>query len=356
MLRSNPLYVVLLAAGAASAAQYALVDKFDHTNFFSSFDFFDGDDPTHGFVQYASARNANAHGLAGYGPNNMVYLGVDYKTANPAAGRASVRVSSRKTYTQGLFLADIEHMPVGCGVWPAFWSFGPGWPSGGEIDILEGVNTATTNAVTLHTSSGCTMSGAGSVATTQFAATGPDCGQGGGFNGCSQHAASQATYGDGFNAAKGGVYAMEWTSSAISVWFLPRGSAAASALAGTTTTTGGSNGTYATASGGGGRRGGSPDTATFGPPLARFSGPGCNIDQHFQNHQLVFNTALCGDWAGKVWSQDATCSKLASTCDQYVAANPEAFADAYWLINSVKVYQQAGAATKRSAKARRFVA
>jgi len=84
--------------------------------------------------------------------------------------------------------------------------------------------------------------------------------------------------------------------------------------------------------------------------MIEFSGSGCDIDTHFQNHQLVFNTAFCGDWAGKVWSQDAVCSKLAPTCEEYVANNPAVFKDAYWLINSVKVFSQ-GASNQTSSYA-----
>lgn len=38
---------------------------------------------------------------------------------------------SPKTYTHGLFIADIQAMPYGCAVWPAFWSVGPNWPNDG---------------------------------------------------------------------------------------------------------------------------------------------------------------------------------------------------------------------------------
>lgn len=34
---------------------------------------------------------------------------------------------------------------------------GPNWPASGEIDIIEGVHTSTTNSMTLHSSSGCTI-------------------------------------------------------------------------------------------------------------------------------------------------------------------------------------------------------
>jgi hypothetical protein len=51
---------------------------------------------------------------------------------------------STKTFYHGLVIADFDRMPFGCSVWPSFWSVGPGWPRGGEIDIVEGVNNKPT--------------------------------------------------------------------------------------------------------------------------------------------------------------------------------------------------------------------
>lgn len=56
-----------------------------------------------------------------------------------------------------------------------------------------------------------------------------------------------------------------------------------------------------------------------------------------------------------MWAQDPTCSKLAPTCNEYVASNPGAFAEAYWLINSVKVYSKESVAGKRARSVRRFI-
>lgn len=300
-------------AGIASA-QYTLTDNFDHTNFFSSFNFFDGPDPTNGFVRYTNAQTANAEQLAGYA-NGAVYMGVDHTTMNPSGGRASARVSSNKAYNKGLFIADIAHMPGStCGVWPAFWTFGPNWPTSGEIDIIEGVNSQSNNAITLHTSATCTMSTAGSVGGTLADS---NCNAGNGNNGCSQSTTTANNYGDGFNAIGGGVYAMEWTSSAISVYFFPR-----NAIPGDITA-------------------GKPTPSSWGAPQARFSGGGCNIDDHFKNQNIVFDTTFCGDWAGNVWNT-GSCASKAATCQDYVANNPSAFTSAYWLINSVKVYDQTG--------------
>jgi len=52
--------------------------------------------------------------------SDVVYLGVDsvniYGTDGP--GRPSVRLESKMTFTEGLFVIDLAHMPIGCGVWP----------------------------------------------------------------------------------------------------------------------------------------------------------------------------------------------------------------------------------------------
>ncbi|TVY81401.1 Endo-1,3(4)-beta-glucanase [Lachnellula suecica] len=307
---------LVCAAGIANSA-YTITDTFDHTNFFTDFSFFTAADPTDGFVKFASATAANSSGLAGYS-NNAVYLGVDHTTVNPSGGRGSVRVTSNKAYTKGLFIADIAHMPDStCGVWPAFWTFGPNWPSSGEIDIIEGVNDETTDTVTLHTSSGCTMQSTGAVSSSVLGTT--DCGASGGNTGCGFNTANTANFGSGFNAGGGGVYAMEWTSTAIKVFFFPRSAIPADITSG------------------------KPNTANWTNPIAAFGGGGCNIDQHFQNHNIVFDTTFCGSWAGQVWDENAKCKALASTCDAYVGSNPAAFASSYWLVNSVKVYSASAA-------------
>jgi hypothetical protein len=307
---------LLCAAGTAKAAAYTITDTFDSTNFFNEYTFFTGADPTNGFVDYTSDAAANSSSLAGYS-NSQVYLGVDSTTVNPPGGRASVRLSSQKSYTHGLFIADIAHMPVGCGTWPAWWTFGPNWPASGEIDIIEGVNNQAADQITLHTSAGCTMSSAGSLASSTL--TSGNCE---GNDGCSITTANSQGFGTGFNSIGGGVYAMQWESSGIEVWFFPRNAIPADITSG------------------------SPNPSGWGTATAAFGGSGCNIDQYFMNHNIVFDTTFCGDWAGQssVWASCAQ-STGAATCQDYVAANPSAFSNAFWLINSVKVYSQA--ATKR---------
>lgn len=110
---------------------------------------------------------------------------------------------------------------------------------------------------------------------------------------------------------------MEWTDSQIAVWFFARGSIPSDITSG------------------------NPEPSGWGTPTTLFGGSGCDIDSHFGNHNIVFDTTFCGDWAGNVWSSNSQCSAQASTCSDYVANNPSVFDDAYWLINSVKVYSAA---------------
>lgn len=99
-------------------------------------------------------------------------------TPQISGNRKSIRIHSKKSYNFMLLVMDTLHMPTGCATWPcvlcidpflggssvlirfyvldsAFWTNGPDWPVGGEIDILEGVNDYTNNQATIHTASGC---------------------------------------------------------------------------------------------------------------------------------------------------------------------------------------------------------
>ncbi|KAM0346795.1 hypothetical protein ACHAPU_005135 [Fusarium lateritium] len=307
-----------VAAQTSSKAGYSLKTTYDTSNFFEAFEFFNEKDPTSGFVEYIDSDSANSEGLAGF-VDGAVYMGVDYKTKNPSNGRKSVRVTSHDSFTHGLFIADIAHMPGSIpGVWPAYWMFGPSWPTSGEIDILEGVNTQTENKITLHTGPGCTINSDGSDQTSSL--VNKDCNAGGANEGCGQCTADNQNYGDGFNDIGGGVYATEWTSDFIAVWFFKRGRIPEDIQSG------------------------NPDPSSWGPPTAKFNGgQGCTIDDHFKEHNIVFDTTFCGDWAGApdVWGKNPETSALGE-CEDYVASNPAAFKNAYWLVNSIKVYTQGG--------------
>lgn len=69
--------------------------------------------------------------------------------------RPSVRIHSKRLLSlPSLTILDLDHIPTGCSIWPAYWYCGPNWPNGGEVDIVEGVNGAERNQMTLHTGEG----------------------------------------------------------------------------------------------------------------------------------------------------------------------------------------------------------
>ena len=121
---------------AAALSSYGLQDVMEGHTFFDAFDFFTDADPTHGHVAYSDratcarlvvpskppgprARLTRAQGIIN-STSTSAYMGVDLRQPQQAP-RASVRLSSKKVYNGGLFVADIRHMPAGCGTWPAFW-------------------------------------------------------------------------------------------------------------------------------------------------------------------------------------------------------------------------------------------
>ena len=352
----------LTTTAVQSTTVYKLTEDLSYTNFFSAFDFFSGPDPTEGFVQYQNQTSAIEHGLVGYlTDTNSIFMGVDYTTKDPN-GRASIRLESKKSWNQGLLVADIRHMPAStCGSWPAYWLLGSDtymnskttWPDAGEIDILEGVNDSKVNAVTLHTSAACSINNithpaVGSISSstrfTGFLKTdncdvaAPTQGKNVGCSiaapstmpfdnaatGSSASNAAFPSYGTDFNTAGGGIYAMEWTSSSISVWFIPRTSLTSALFPSPTSTF--LNTTL--------------DTRAFGTPIAHFSGQ-CDFEKKFKNVRIVFNTTFCGTWAGSEWDNGGCRAKTGmQTCEEYVRENPEMFVDAYWEVASLKWFQK----------------
>ncbi|PQE04731.1 hypothetical protein CJF30_00004530 [Rutstroemia sp. NJR-2017a BBW] len=342
---SATLALSLLSEVSATNA-YSLVDNYEGVNFFEMFDFYTGKDPTSGFVSYTSkevAENPNSDlGMALVKTNeyNQSYMGVDYVNV-VTTGRPSVRIQSKKTYTQALIIADLAHMPASiCGTWPAFWTVNTtNYPQYGEIDILENINEKTVSLQTLHTGDGCYISG--NQYSTQLTdnitsyncndkATSSIFGAQDETSACSGTNTDPNSYGTTFNAAGGGVYAMQWTSEVIRMWNFAAGSIPADITAGT------------------------PDPSSWKTPSFTTEGGVCNIDELFANHQIIFDTTFCGGYAGQTgfW-QETTCYDATKypTCNSYVAANPEAYKEAYWLINSVKVYQNATVPVSTTASA-----
>jgi hypothetical protein len=127
---------------------------------------------------------------------------------------------------------------------------------------MEGVNEGASAEFTIHTGPGCSVeqglfSGSMTTSNCDVNAVGqlPN-------EGCNIVGEDPASFGNPFNSNGGGVYAMEWTSDAISMWFFPRGKIP--------TDVDGNN----------------PDPTSWGKPIAQFQGA-CDIDQVIQDQHIV---------------------------------------------------------------------
>lgn len=261
-------------------------------------------------VNFVDASTAWSNGLVSTTSAGNTILKVDDSTwLASGANRNSVRITSKETFSLGsLVLLDAVSMPHGPSVWPAFWSVGDDWPQGGEIDIVEQVQDATQNQYTLHTNPGCTLSqpmlASGEVLVDNCDAT-IDNNQG-----CGVLDKSTKSYGSGFNAAGGGVFAMHWAASGISIWFFTRDAIPADITSE------------------------APAFTEWGEPSASWASSTCDMTTMFGPQTLVFDITLCGDWAGTTYNQFYS---TGNSCSSAVE-DPTNFVNAAFEIASVKVY------------------
>jgi len=307
------------------ASPWNLVHNYEGNDFFNGWDFWTFADPTHGAVQYVSEAAGRANGLVEINTQGNAVMRVD-TTPQVQGNRQSVRIHTQASFNHGLLVMDAVHMPTGCATWPAFWSNGPNWPAGGEIDIVEGVNDHVRNQATIHTDPGCTLSstnsGVLSITGTVIGETNCAAVQTGN-QGCGVRARETTSYGVGFNQIGGGVYAMLWDGNGIAIYFFPRNKIPSDLEAG------------------------SPQAENWGNPMARWPAPSCDPSKYFYEHIAIFDTTLCGDWAGAVWAlsgvpgQEQSCATRTgfNTCEEFVRARGDSFKEAYWEVRYVKIYE-----------------
>jgi len=291
---------------------WVIQDTYEGQTFFDRWSFFSEGDPTHGAVNFTDKATAISTGLAYVTDDNVVIMkGDDTTTLTAGEVRSSVRISSVTTYTTGLFILDLNKAPWGCGVWPAFWTCGPNWPYGGEIDVLEGVHDNEHNQVTWHTGPGCYLTPNDNF--TGSLVGNLDCdGTVAGNPGCGITEWSRASYGPYFDSQGGGVYAMKWDDEGIAVWNFYRAAIPLDITDGQ-----------------------SPDPSTWGEPAAQLAPSGCDPLKFFANHSIIFDITFCGDWAGNSY----TTSGCPGTCPERLL-DPDNFVNASWSINSLKVYEK----------------
>ncbi|KAJ2933607.1 hypothetical protein H1R20_g3506, partial [Candolleomyces eurysporus] len=117
---------------------------------------------------------------------------------------------------------------------------------------------------------------------------------------------------------------VKWDATGIAVYFFPRDSIPADITANT------------------------PLPETWGAAQARWPAASCDPFRFFSDHHAIFDTTLCGDWAGGVWNaagipgQEQSCAQRTgfATCDAFIRARGSAFQEAYWEVRYVQIYEE----------------
>ncbi|TXT04328.1 hypothetical protein VHUM_04215 [Vanrija humicola] len=249
-----------------------------------------------------------------------------YIVGEDERGRKSIRIQSIDQYSKGsMFVLDLAHMPQGCGTWPAYWSNGQGdWPNGGEIDFIEGTNSISDdrNRYTIHTGFSsdytCAMTWSNK---DQFTGS-PYLTNCQGSAGCNVIAKDGTSFGVGLNRAGGGWHVFRWDDLGMSFWWFPRNAGNTPSVL-----TGGSD---------------TINDDDLGMPDAIFpDDQNCDMSTRFTPQNIIFDTTLCGSWSPN-W--DRNCGNDSGNrtwgCPNLVRNYPSQFKQAYWLINSLKIYTQ----------------
>ena len=311
------LPTALLLVSSVAAQQWTLSEDYSGATFFDNFNFYDNSDPGNGIAKYVDRGRAEYEGMISI-TNNVVKISADVKgPMRPDQNRKSVRLHSKNTHDTGLFIADIIHMPFGCGVWPALWSIGP---NKGEIDIIETVNLLQRNLMNIHGKEGCqSLPVEFRNQTAKVTSTSCYDTDEAGPKGCSSELTSTMSAGQGFNENKGGVYAWKVTNSSITAWFFPRGEIPADISTNTPT----------------------PDS--WPAPVMYFPLNCCPFN-HFGRRTLILSLTFCGRWAGSNYERftvpnglNVTCP--IGTCEANVRSNPDMIKEAFWELNFIRIYQ-----------------
>ena len=151
----------------ARTGPYQLTQRQVGAQFLDFYSFYEGEDSlgSAGFNTYTAKQRALELGLIHATTtkeqdekgesSSSIYLSSLPTAKGP---RESVRLEGNQRFNAGLFILDLDHMPAGCGQWPAFWLTDEDhWPDHGEIDIVEGVNYQSEAKTALHTADQCRM-------------------------------------------------------------------------------------------------------------------------------------------------------------------------------------------------------
>lgn len=180
----------------------------------------------------------------------------------------------------------------------------------------------THNSLSLHTLNGCKhpdASVSSSIETGNLIST--DCFNQTNFNqGCIVQVPGSG-YGQSFAESGGGVYALNWNSSGIFIWFFSRGSIPSDLPSD------------------------SPNPDGWGLPTAAYPVSSCDFNTFIKPQTLIIQTTICGNFAGESSVYAQTCS---GNCLDLVQI-PTNYDNAYFEISYLKVFQQSNGTSSSSA-------
>lgn len=304
----------------------------------------------HGAGEYTSEGVAFREGLATAHPTHAILrTGRLTEASSGFSRRLSLNVHTKYAWSPAdtfLVALRFSHVPVGCGVWPAFWTVNSDvvWPNGGELDIIEQANLQS-SPVTLHTSATdtCMLDKSAIDRCTPQSSSGAragfphiDCSTDYFHNkqGCNPKPMEWST-GEWHNKNPG-IMAAEWTLEFVKVFFIPEAEIPADFD--------------------------NPRPALWDKYIIAYMPFGnCPKARELMKPQeIVLNIALCGDLAGQAWDwPGSTCpfttgeaprlagcetgqwSSAKDCCTRYIgsdAAEAPLRHDAFFNISWIKVF------------------
>jgi len=298
-----------------AGVQYAEVWKAQGSGFWDQF-FHMTNDENFMPIQYLTKEEAQAKKVTEAFEDHAILR------AGPRAGhlkRTSAKVVTNQKWTYFLMAAKFNHVPWGCGTWPAFWTRSPdaAWPNGGELDILEYTNEiASRSSLHVGVANKCTLDqsefrkpGCPQFVEAEFNFTGD--------SNCVTHypeaigcAPNRLPLMNGEQmAAQPIIMAAEWTKDFLKVFRIPASQIPPDLETGTPT----------------------PDqwdqfiVAYYPFAASERNNPGScpNSAELMKAQQLVLQIGFCGDWGAKVWL-NSTCAnnKGPALPSQCVAVDP----------------------------------
>lgn len=271
-----------------------------------------------GATKYVDRDTARSRGLISSTNSGGLRLQVD--TADGAVNdrqRNSIRIEGRQHFQRYMMVADVNHIPTGLGTWPAIWMLAGGsdmesagkpvWPAGGEVDLVEAHDDSDTNTPALHTDDfECLLGGRKGEGNDHPYWTQPEKDR------------PSGSFGPKFNENGGGVFAVRNDPRGIGYWFFPRDKVP-SALSNAGPWIPENTDDYM----------GKPHWwMSFNDDNGKSQCTRKNAYDRFGWMRPVINIELCGS-SNKVNYDE---------CLKSVQNNPSAYADAYWDIQSIKIF------------------